>query len=129
MKRAAIAMGLLAGMTLPALVVAVFFFGCCVLPFHRVMHHLMPICNMAGQLMRGHDGGQQSSPATPASESGKGFQLLRALAPQHHSFAAPDRPRAALASSPALSRSFMTLGALRCDDDIGLQILFTTFRI
>jgi len=129
MKRAAIAMGLLTGITLPALIVTVFFFGCCVLPFHQVMHHLMPICNMAGQLMPGLDGEQQSSPATPASESGKGSQLLRALVPQHYSFAAPDRPRTALTCSPALPRSFMSLGALRCEDDVGLQILFTTFRI
>jgi hypothetical protein len=53
MKRRLIAAAWITGATVPLLVAVVFVVGCCVLPFHAVMHKLMPICEMAASVMRG----------------------------------------------------------------------------
>lgn len=132
MKRTAIAAAWLAGVTLPLLLAAVFVFGCCVLPFHRVMHNLMPICEMAAEMMRGehgdHDHGQQSTPAREKEQP-----TTRVATDMPHVFRlAPGAPTARYVSpgSSTAYRSFITLGAVRCDQDIGLRLtLLDTFRI
>ena len=47
MRRRFVAAAWIAGATVPLLMATVFIVGCCVLPFHDVMHRLMPVCAMA----------------------------------------------------------------------------------
>lgn len=128
MKRAAIAAAWIVGATVPLLMGTVFLFGCCVLPFHQTLHRLMPVCSAVANFMRGgHDAAQPSSPASEkqqpvkriAAEAPRTFRLTMAQAAQHV-------PAPAAATS---YRSFISLGAIRCDQDVGLHLLVETFRI
>ena len=111
----------------------VFLFGCCVLPFHAYIHKAMPLCHMAMEFVSGehadhhHDGAQQPLPARAkqepvkriATEVPRSFQLagltslVRALAP----------------TDTNAYRSFISLGAVRCDQDVGLYVLAAAFLI
>src|SRR5215208_2935260 len=56
MKRTIVAAVCVAGSTVPLTLAAAFLFGCCVLPFHGVVHRVLPLCHMAvGILHGGHD--------------------------------------------------------------------------
>ena len=67
MRRIAIAAACVIGATIPLLTATVFIFGCCVLPFHNVIHKALPLCDLAAGFMRGEHHGQQT-PA-PARET------------------------------------------------------------
>jgi hypothetical protein len=114
------------------LAAVVFLFGCCVLPFHAYIHKAMPMCHMAMGILSGehadhHDGAHQPLPARArqepvkriATEIPRSFQLapltsvLRPVAP----------------ADTNAYRSFITLGALRCDQDVGLYVLVATLLI
>lgn len=131
MKKTATAAAVFAGLTVPALFGTVFLFGCCVLPFHQVMHRLMPVCEMAAQLMRGeqpqaHDDSPLPAPVREKQATSK--ELLPAVSNRF----AVTTWRAhvpAPASARNTYRSFIAHGALRCDDDIGLQLLGHAFLI
>src|SRR5687768_18475791 len=71
MRRSVIAAVWIAGATVPLLLATVFLVGCCVLPFHGVMHRLMPVCVMAMNAMRGHDDVQSQVPAREKQEPAK----------------------------------------------------------
>ena len=116
MKRRAIAAIWIAGATVPLLAATVFLFGCCVLPFHRVVHKLMPVCELAAAMMRGDRGHQHD--ATPAPEKQEPVKRIATVVPQVFRLAAA-----------TTDRSFITLGAVRCDRDVGLHVLVETFRI
>lgn len=130
MKRTTIAAVWIAGATVPVFVATVFLVGCCVLPFHRVLHKLMPICSIAANFMRGdlggHEGAQQPAKTTEkeslkrlATELPNQFRLTIAGASTH--LASP---------SPTTGyRSFISLGAARCDQDVGLYLVIETFLI
>jgi hypothetical protein len=132
MKRTAIAAAWIAGTTVPLIAALVFLFGCCVLPFHAYIHKAMPLCHLAMDVIGGehadhHDGAQQPLPARAkqepvkriATEVPRSFQLaalalvLRTTAP----------------TDTSAYRSFISLGALRCDQDVGLYVLASTFLI
>jgi hypothetical protein len=133
MKRTVIAAAWILGSTLPLLAAAVFLVGCCVLPFHGVIHKMLPLCHTAAEMIAGHDHDadhHDDAPATPAkqkeepvkriaTETVATFQLAAAIGAQHHTL------------PPAASRyrSFITLGATRCDQDVGLNVLVHTFLI
>jgi hypothetical protein len=132
MRRAAIAVAWIAGATVPLLLGTVFLVGCCVLPFHRTLHRIMPLCSAVANFMRGghgdHDQAQpSSSPAREKQEPVKrivselpnAFRLAMTRAAQHLS----------TPSAASSYRSFITLGAIRCDQDVGLHLLVETFRI
>lgn len=132
MKRTVIAATWLAGATLPLLLATVFVFGCCVLPFHRVMHKLMPICSMAAEMMRGaHDDHDHGQASTPAREKEQPRTPAATDIPQVLRFALGGPIlQSVRVGSPTAYRSFITLGAVRCDQDIGLHLtLLDTFRI
>ena len=121
MRRAVFAIVVVAGTAVPALVAAVWLFGCCVLPFHAAMHKLVPLCRIATS----H---REQQPAT--APAGKPQRVVHRLivAPAIH--LATPRPRViAFAASPVSYRSFISLGAVRCDDDVGLHTLLATFLI
>jgi hypothetical protein len=118
-------------MVAPALFAAAFHFGCCVLPSHRCDHRAMPMCQLATHLLQSDSDARRhpASPAAPTAE--KTVRRTAPLLPSSRAFAAaaPAAIATTLASSPTFLRSFVTLGALRCDDDVGLQALLAIFRI
>jgi len=121
-----------AAMTLPAIVATVFLVGCCVLPFHGLIHKVLPLCEIAANVMRGEDhhdhGSTQPVPVPEKQQSAKGLgKMLMPIGnvgPALHVLG--DTP----ATTPAAYRSFMTLGAVRCDDDVGTRLaVLDTLRI
>jgi hypothetical protein len=132
MRRKAIAVAWIAGTTVPLLLGTVFLVGCCVLPFHHLAHKLMPICEMAASVMRGdhtaHD--QQHDAVPPAREKQEPVKRIATEVPGVFRLAAvggETRPVAPTATTAY--RSFITLGAVRCDRDVGLHVLVETFLI
>lgn len=130
MKRAIVAIGWLIGATVPLLLATVFLVGCCVLPFHQFAHKLMPVCHIAADLLRGgageHHDEQQSAPAREKDEPAK--RLVTTKATFFRFRVVPSTDRFALDPVP-MYRSFITLGAVRCDQDVGLHLLVATFLI
>jgi hypothetical protein len=132
MKRVAIAAAWLIGSIVPLTLAALYFFGCCVLPFHQTLHKLLPLCSIASVMMRSDDG-DTTRPSTPAREKSDktAKKSFPSLLPEHPEFSA-STDRVALHFVPASVRyrSFIALGAMRCDDDVGLRLsLLDTFRI
>jgi hypothetical protein len=130
--RKLIATAWLLGTFIGVTAMAVFLFGCCVLPFHATLHRMLPICKYAAGIL---SGGQHSAPATPASSApskappafAKGLPAkavahdVRQIAEQFLLARSPYNQRAL--------RNLRSLGALRVDDDIGLHTLLATFLI
>ena len=132
MRRKAIAAAWIAGATAPLILATVFLFGCCVLPFHQVAHKLMPICEMAASVMRGdHDGHEHQHDATPppAREKQAPVKRIATEVPQVFRFASATAVAGAAPDAATDYRSFITLGAVRCDRDVGLHALVETFLI
>jgi len=134
MKRRLIAAAWITGATVPLFMATLFIVGCCVFPFHKALHKLMPLCDMAAGIMRGtqaadsHD--HDATPSSPAREKQEPVRRVATEVPQ--AFRPASLTAAARVMAPTASssyRSFITLGAIRCDRDVGLQILFDTFLI
>ena len=125
MRRTAIAASWIVGATVPLLASAVLLFGCCVLPFHRVVHKMMPLCGLARGIL--HHDQQQPLPARNkqepvkriATEVPRAFHLTTAAAP----------PRRVASADATTYHSFIALGAVRCDRDVGLHLLVGTLLI
>lgn len=125
MRRTAIAAAWIAGSMIPLAASVVFFFGCCVLPFHHVIHNVVPLCRLATGAVHHHR--QQPLPAR-----GKQEPVKRMATDVPRTFPSPASPAPQRHVSPvdALAyRSFVALGALRCDDDVGLHLLVATLLI
>ena len=134
MKRKAIAAAWIAGTTVPLLMATVFLVGCCVLPFHQVAHRLMPICEMAANVIRGdhteHDHEHQATPPAPAREKQEPVKRIATEVPNLFRLGAVAVETRGLAPTATTSyRSFISLGAVRCDRDVGLHVLVETFLI
>jgi len=127
MKRTAIAAAWIAGVTVPLLVSVVFVFGCCVLPFHGVIHKFMPLCNVAIDFMRGEQHEHQQAPVPEKQQPVKRIALEMPRA--FHSTIASTAQRSATPSAATAYRSFISLGAIRCDQDIGLHLFVATMLI
>jgi hypothetical protein len=128
LKRRLLAAAWIAGATVPLLLVTVYVFGCCVLPFHGVMHKVMPVCHMAMGMIAGTDDGE--NPAAPAKEKQEPVKRIATEVPRVFRLAADSSaPRAAAPDAVAGYRSFISLGAVRCDQDVGLHVFVETFRI
>jgi hypothetical protein len=128
MKRTAIAAAWLLGVTVPLLGGVVFVFGCCVLPFHAYIHKAMPFCHVAIGMMTGEQNGSPQQ-QTPAAKKQAPAPRMTTDLPRtfHLSIAASS---AAIARNRiAAYRSFISLGAVRCDRDVGLHLLIATFLI
>jgi hypothetical protein len=124
MRRAAIALGLMIGTLVPALVASVWLFGCCVLPFHQTLHRIVPLCRIATS---SHSSDQR--PSTPAQEKQRPAPRLMTELTAAFCVSVVHESSPLVSSSPAARRSLMTLGAIRCDRDVGLHTLFATFLI
>ena len=133
MKRRTIAAIWIAGSTVPLLLATVLVFGCCVLPFHHIAHRLMPICEMAVAVMSGHqDGHERQRDATPPPAREKQEPVKRISTEVPHLYQLAAQTRSAPIGAPDAAtdyRSFITLGAVRCDRDVGLHVLVETFLI
>ena len=125
MRRTAIAAAWIVGATVRLLASAVLLFGCCVLPFHRVVHKVIPLCGLARGIL--HHDQQQPLPARNkqepvkriATEVPRAFHLTTASAP----------PRRIASADATTYRSFIAFGAVRCDRDVGLHLLVGTLLI
>jgi hypothetical protein len=105
----------------------IFLVGCCVLPFHQVVHKIMPVCEMAVNAIRGDQGSHESAPAREREEPVK--RIVTTL-PQGNRLAGVAGERRVIAPAATTGyRSFITLGAVRCDRDVGLHVLVETFLI
>ena len=134
MKRRVIAAVWITGATVPFLLATVFLVGCCVLPFHGIIHKLMPLCEMAASIVRGdhHDDGHDHD-AVPPSPSRDKQELVKRIATElptpFRLTTAGAAQRTAAPMATTAYRSFISLGAVRCDRDVGLHVLVETFLI
>lgn len=123
---------LLAAVAVPSLLAAGLVFGCCILPFHKYLHAAMPLCNLASAILSGHPDGNEQRSAQPATAP-RSHEKVSAAAPAtlglNPFFGTTDGTRARLETARSDPRSFISLGAVRCEDDVGLLLLLTTFRI
>jgi hypothetical protein len=127
MKRRVVAAIWITGATVPLLMATVLVVGCCALPFHHVVHKLMPICDMAMNMMRGDT---DSVPAVPSREKQEPVKRIATEVPYAFRLARVMTESGMTATATATSyRSFITLGAMRCDRDVGLHVLVETFLI
>ncbi|HET8774656.1 MAG TPA: hypothetical protein VFP80_12710 [Thermoanaerobaculia bacterium] len=133
MRRHLIATAWVAGATVPLLMATVFVVGCCVLPFHSVVHKVMPFCDMAVTVMGGsmaaHEHGHDATPAPAREKQEPVKRLAMELSATFRLDAATGAVRAAAPTPSAGYRSFISLGAVRCDRDVGLHVLVETFLI
>jgi hypothetical protein len=123
MRRGVIALVVAATTIVPTLAANVWLFGCCALPFHRVMHGITPLCHMA---MSQDDRPDQTTTAPAPTQPA---QRLDTELPQRVSFPITPRSSSAASSTPAAYRSYIALGAVRCDSDVGLNTILSTFII
>ncbi|MCA1734172.1 MAG: hypothetical protein LC732_11285 [Acidobacteria bacterium] len=132
MKVRLVATAWIAGATLPLLGAAAYFFACCVLPFHGTIHDLMPGCEAASRLMGSgpEDHHREAQPPSTAPEKQEPAKRMAADQTSKALILAVSHDRGPSASSAKADyRSFITLGALRCDQDVGLHVLVQTFLI
>ncbi len=115
--RKAIAFAWIAGNVAGTLGLTLYLFSCCALPFHDVLHRMLPVCGEAAAVLQ-RDHHHDVTPATTSAQHQPAVaEVVAEIAP------AP-LPRRA----PEL-RNHRTLGSLRVDDDIGLHTLLATFLI
>lgn len=133
-RRRLIAAAWIAASTVPFLLATVFLVGCCVLPFHQVMHKLMPLCHMAAGVMRadhgadGHD--HDAVPPAPGREKQEPVKRVATEVPVALRLATlTPAARSVTPTATTAYRSFISLGAVRCDRDVGLHVLVETFLI
>jgi hypothetical protein len=126
MKRSAIAAAWLLGATVPLLAGVVFLFGCCVLPFHSVIHKAMPLCHAAIDSLRGEHRAHQPLPPAQKEEPAR---RMAATSPRAFQLTVTSPARHITPLAASHYRSFITLGAMRCDSDVGLHLLISTLLI
>ncbi len=129
-RRTLIATAWVFGATVPLAAAAIFVFGCCVLPFHGLIDRL-PLCHLAADFMSGehHAGDRAAQTPTPAREKQEAGKRLVTAVSQSLRILLAREPRLMTPSAVAGYRSFITLGAIRCDSDVGLHVLVVTFLI
>lgn len=130
-RRTLIAAAWVFGATVPLVAGAVFVFGCCVLPFHGVLDRTLPLCHLAEDFMGGEVHAGEHAAPTPAPVREKQEPGKRLVTEASQSFEVPHarEPRLMAPSAVAGYRSFITLGAIRCDSDVGLHVLVGAFLI
>ncbi|MBK5258523.1 MAG: hypothetical protein JJE51_02955 [Thermoanaerobaculia bacterium] len=134
MRRRLVAAVWITGVTLPVLLATVFVVGCCVLPFHGLMHKLMPLCETAASVMRGDHPAEghehEALPPAPVREKQEPVKWTATVMPDAFPFSnALDLQRLIAPTASTGFRSFISLGAIRCDQDVGLHVLVQTYLI
>lgn len=135
MSRRILTVALLGGALLP-LLAAVMIFGCCVLPFHHLVHKVLPLCSSAAQLLAHADdrvAPRDALPVAPKPHPKRVDNTDCTLFPASLARCATNAMQGVIAlsaSSPqSRPRNAVSPGALRVDDDVGLSTLLATFRI
>ena len=129
-RRTVVVVSLLAG-TIPMLVAALFLFGCCVLPFHHAIHGVMPLCGTFARLAAGegdHDHHHQAT-APAAAKQQKVSPTVPIQVPRTAAAAFSTTAALRVRETRKAPRNVMSQGALRCDDDVGLQPWIRVFLI
>ena len=133
MRRRLVAIAWIVGTTLPAVVATAFLIGCCVLPLHGVLHRIVPLCEMAASMVRGEhdrdDHEHDALPPAPARDKRETVKQIATDLPLAFRLAGLAGRRVSTPTSSTSYRSFVSLGALRCDEDVGLNTFIQTFRI
>jgi len=126
----------LAGSAAVSAAAFVLYFGCCILPLHHRHHGDEPICAaLASSLSGNHDdahadGAHAAVPVSSTSHDDRlRFSRFASFATAQSQSAEAMIFHGGLTASRKPLRSAITLGALRVDDDVGLQVHFSTFRI
>lgn len=109
-----------------ATAMTLFLFGCCVLPFHRYVHRIMPLCGGIVGVLSHKAHPDAATPAVPPRTAAAPRTILAAQASLSDDLG---HGRLLGPSGTAMYRNFLTLGALRCDDDVGLHLLLATLII
>ena len=65
MRRFSIVVAWIAFACIPTVAISVLIFGCCALPFHRVIHRILPVCS---GIMKTHESHTPTTPATVAAK-------------------------------------------------------------
>jgi len=88
------------------------------------------MCQMAAQVLRGHaDHDDHEDHSTPARERQEPVKRGMAELVGMFRVVASWQPEMAVPRPLSAYRSFITLGAVRCDQDVGLHVLVETFLI
>jgi hypothetical protein len=128
-RRTLIAAAWVVGATVPLLLAAVFLVGCCVLPFHGFFHKLAPICQTAVAMIAGDHHGAGHDEQVPARQREEPVKRIVTEMTETFRLSAESTPQLAAATAATGYRSFITLGAARCDQDVGLYVLVDSFLI
>jgi len=125
MRRRLLAVVWIVVATIPMLVASVFLFGCCVLPFHRALHDVMPLCHLAAQSEQAETGD-----STPAREKEQPVRRIASETPSSFRLGNVSGRETRIAPAAATAyRSYISLGAVRCDRDVGLHLMDSTLLI
>jgi hypothetical protein len=134
-RRRVVVLSWLAATAVPA-ALAVVLIGCCALPFHGLVHRLLPLCDMAEMALAAHHHGNHDGheePAAPPAQKQDGQDGPRLAWKSEGrgsfgaTFAAVATPHVPL---EVVHRSQTAPGAFRCDDDVGTRLaLLDTLRI
>ncbi len=104
-------------------------FGCCILPFHGLLDHALPLCTQFAGILGGRDH-HQTEATQPPPRSKTEPQVHVASLRARSCWSPPPSPLLSPAAHNRRAlRSIRSLGALRVDDDVGLQTLFAAFLI
>lgn len=132
-RRTIVAVAWVVCTTLPLMIAAVFVVGCCVLPFHGLIHRALPMCHLAADFLGGehHDDDTDHHPTPPPERRQvSGPSLVMAVNARAAIARADVAGVCRVHCSPVAHRSYISLGAVRCDQDVGLQrLLIVTFLI
>ncbi len=109
---------------IPAVLLSVALFGCCVLPFHRIVHRYLPMCGGIVKLWTG-ESHREAAPAKIVPGKAPAPLIVAAR------IAALISARVdAIVPPPSLRfRDRIAHGALRCDDDVGLLLLLSLMLV
>src|SRR5258708_534753 len=107
-------------------------FAWCVLPFHDSIRKAMPLCHLAMGVLSGehadhHDGARRPLPARATQEPVK--RIATDLPRSFQLAGVTSVVRVTVPKDANAYRSFISLGALRCDQDVGLHLLACTLLI
>ena len=131
MRRGVIGVTCLLASIVPLAIAIVFFAGCCILPFHQVLHKVAPLCSIAAWGMKGD---QQDGDRQPVQAPQKNDEVAKKSVPTNltarFALATGRESERLLATALTQYRAVISLGAVRCDDDVGLRLsLLDTYRI
>ena len=114
---------------------AVVLIGCCALPFHGLVHRLLPLCDMAETALTAHHHGDHEGHEPPAAppaqkQDGQDGPRLAWKSEARGTFFVTVAAVATRVPQAVAHRSQTAPGAFRCDDDVGTRLaLLDTLRI